>query len=64
MSFPTNVLIRPARGRVVAGVCLAIANRFGWDVTTVRGVAAVACLFTGVGLAVYIAFWIAIPAGV
>lgn len=64
MASPTGVLIRPAEGRLLAGVCLAIANRFGWNVTALRIVAAIAVLSTGIGLALYIAFWIAIPSGV
>lgn len=64
MASPTGVLIRPAQGRVLAGVCLAIANRFGWNVTALRVVALLAGLTTGVALALYLAFWIAIPSGV
>lgn len=63
-SAPSGVLIRPRQGRVLGGVSLAIAIRFGWDVTLVRVVTALAVLLTGVGLAVYIALWIAIPSGV
>ena len=62
MSVP-NILIRPARGRVLAGVCLAIANRFGWDVTVVRVCTVIACLMTGFAVALYVAFWVAIPEG-
>jgi len=63
-SAASGVLIRPKQGRVLGGVSLAIANRFGWDLTLVRVITALAVLFTGIGLAVYIAFWIAIPSGV
>lgn len=59
-----SILVRPRTGRVLGGVCLAIANRFDWDVTLVRVVTAAAVVFTGVGLVLYIAFWIAIPPGV
>lgn len=59
----TPILIRPRQGRVVAGVSLAIANRFGWDVTLTRVVTALAVVFTGVGLILYVAFWIAVPSG-
>jgi phage shock protein C len=64
MTSPTSIFIRPVRGRVLGGVCLAIANRFGWDVTLVRILTVLACLTTGVGIVLYIAFWIAIPSGV
>ena len=63
MSVP-GILIRPARGRVLAGVCLAIANRFGWDVSVVRACTVIACLATGFGIVLYVAFWVAIPEGV
>lgn len=49
---------------MLAGVSLAIANRFGWDVTLVRALTAIAILFTGVGVFVYIALWILVPSGV
>lgn len=58
------MLIRPRQGRVLAGVSLAIANRFGWDVTLVRVLTALAVLFTGVGLILYVALWIVVPSGV
>jgi len=60
----SGVLIRPRQGRVLAGVSLAIANRFGWDVTLVRVLTALAILFTGVGLILYVALWIVVPSGV
>ena len=59
-----GVLIRPKQGRVLAGVSLAIANRLGWDVTLVRALTAIAILFTGIGVFVYIALWILVPSGV
>lgn len=64
MAGPSGVLIRPVQGRLLAGVCLAIADRFGWNVTAVRIVTAIAVLSTGIGFALYIAFWIAVPSGV
>ena len=56
-------LVRPKQGRILGGVALAIANRFGWDVTIVRVLTTVAVLFTGVGLLLYIILWIVIPEG-
>lgn len=49
---------------MIAGVSLAIANRFGWNLTLVRLLTALAVLFTGVGLIMYIALWIIVPSGV
>lgn len=60
-SSPT--LVRPKLGRILGGVSLAIANRFGWDVTVTRVLTAVAVLFTGVGLVLYLILWIVIPEG-
>ncbi len=54
-------LIRPRRGRIVAGVCRAIAERFGWNVTLVRLLTLLAVVFAGLSLWVYIVLWILIP---
>lgn len=56
-----NQLVRPSRGRVVAGVCRAIAERFGWNVTLVRILTLLAIVFAGLSLWVYIVLWILIP---
>jgi phage shock protein PspC (stress-responsive transcriptional regulator) len=56
-------LVRPKQGRIFGGVALAIANRFGWDLTITRVLTLIACLFTGAGLVAYIIFWIVIPEG-
>jgi phage shock protein C len=56
-------LVRPKQGRILGGVALAIANRFGWDTTITRLVTALAVVFTGVGALLYIIFWIVIPEG-
>jgi phage shock protein C len=58
----TSRLTRPARGRVLAGVCLGIAERYGWELSIVRVLTMAAVLFTGVGLFIYIALWIVVPA--
>lgn len=57
-----NALVRPQQGRWIAGVCLAIANRFGWSVTLVRVLTVVAMVFAGLPLWAYIIMWIVIPA--
>jgi phage shock protein C len=56
-------LVRPKKGRILGGVALAIANRFGWDVTITRVISALLVVFTGVGVVAYIVFWIVIPEG-
>jgi phage shock protein C len=55
-------LIRPRMGRQIAGVCLAVAQANGWDVTAVRILTVVAFIFSSglVGVA-YLAGWIGIP---
>ena len=53
-------LRRPRTGRVVGGVCAALAHRFGWDVALVRVVTVVAVLF-GAPLVAYLIAWIVIP---
>jgi phage shock protein C len=54
--------VRPIVGRQIAGVCIGVAQANGWDVTVVRILTVVGCLFTSglVGVA-YLAGWIGIP---
>jgi phage shock protein PspC (stress-responsive transcriptional regulator) len=53
-------LVRPRSSRVIAGVCAALADRFGLSRTLVRVGFVLFGLF-GVGELVYIALWILIP---
>ncbi len=55
-------LIRPLIGRQVGGVCAALANANGWDVTLIRIFAVLGLIFSSglVGVA-YLAAWIGIP---
>ena len=55
-------LIRPRSGRVIAGVCLALANRYGWNVSTVRLLTLLSFLLPGTQLIVYVILWVLIPA--
>jgi phage shock protein C len=59
---PGRPLVRPIVGRQIAGVCIGVAQANGWDVTLVRVLTVVGCLFTSglVGVA-YLAGWIGIP---
>jgi len=59
MSSP--LLQRPIHGRVIAGVCGALAVRFGFDVANVRLAMLLLGIFTGVGVPLYIVCWIVIP---
>ena len=56
----TRTLERPRDGRIVAGVCAALANRFGISVTLIR-VLFVIFAITGAAEIVYIILWIVIP---
>ena len=55
-------LIRPYAGRQIGGVCLALAQANGWDVTTVRILTVIGFIFSSglIGVA-YLAAWIGIP---
>ncbi len=56
----TKTLVRPRDGKVIAGVCAALADRFGLSRTLVRIAFVLFGLF-GVGEFVYIILWIIIP---
>ncbi len=57
----TGGLVRPRRGRVVAGVCAAVADRFGLSRTAVRAAAVVSCVLPGPQVVLYLAGWVLIP---
>ena len=54
-------LSRPKNGRVIAGVCAAVARRFGWNVTLVRVLTVLSILIPGPQVVLYIVLWILIP---
>ncbi len=55
-----STLVRPRSQKVIAGVCAALANRFGLSRGLVRVAFVLFGLF-GVGELVYIVLWIIIP---
>ncbi len=57
----TPVLQRPRSGRVIAGVCAGLANRFGWNANVVRLLFILSLLLPGPQLIVYLVLWIVIP---
>lgn len=61
-ALPGRPLIRPRVGRQIAGVCLALARGYNWDVSVVRIVTVLVFLFSSglVGIA-YLAAWVGIP---
>jgi phage shock protein C len=52
---------RAREGRLVAGVCRGLANRFGAPVAAVRLAFLLSLLLGAASLVVYIALWIAMP---
>ena len=54
-------LVRPTEGRVIAGVCAGIADRFGWDRSLVRVLAVASMLLPGPQVIIYLVLWILIP---
>jgi phage shock protein PspC (stress-responsive transcriptional regulator) len=54
-------LTRPRHGRVVAGVCAAIGNRFGISPFLVRVIFLVSMLLPGPQILIYLAGWLLIP---
>jgi len=55
-------LTRPREQRLVAGVCAGLGKRFGVDPNVVRLAICVLALARGLGVAVYLALWLAMPA--
>jgi phage shock protein C len=58
----STALVRPAHGRVVAGVCAALARRFGVKPWQVRLLFVLSCLLPGPQILLYVTLWIILPA--
>ncbi len=56
----SSALVRPRHGKVIAGVCAALAARFGLSPALVR-IGFLIFGLVGAGELVYIGLWIAIP---
>jgi phage shock protein C len=57
-----RVLVRIRDGRMLAGVCVGVADYSGLDVTLVRVIWAVVSVITGgLGVLAYLVAWIVIP---
>jgi phage shock protein C len=54
-------LVRPRRGRVLGGVLVGVANRFGISPNLVRVLFLLSMLLPGPQILVYIALWILMP---
>ncbi|MCW2873935.1 PspC domain-containing protein [Actinacidiphila oryziradicis] len=57
-----SALVRPRHGRMIAGVCAALADRFGTSATTMRVIFLLSCLLPGPQFLVYLALWVLVPA--
>lgn len=54
-------LARPTSGRMIGGVCAALARRFGTSATTMRVIFLISCLLPGPQFLLYLALWILLP---
>jgi phage shock protein PspC (stress-responsive transcriptional regulator) len=59
--FSRQLLVRPAEGRYVGGVCAAIGRATNTDPVLWRVVIAVLGFFGGIGILIYLIGWLAIP---
>jgi len=59
--FASRQLFRPRNNRMIAGVCAAFAQHYGWDLTITRLVTALIICLTGVGAFAYLIAWTIIP---
>ncbi len=57
----TSTLTRPQEGRMIAGVCAGLAQRFGWNVGLVRLLFLLSCLLPGPQFLIYVVLWVVIP---
>ncbi|MEQ3538075.1 PspC domain-containing protein [Pseudonocardia tropica] len=57
----TQRLVRPRNGKVIAGVCAGLADRFGMGRNTVRFLFVLSCLLPGPQFVIYLALWLIMP---
>jgi phage shock protein PspC (stress-responsive transcriptional regulator) len=57
----SKALVRPQRGRLVAGVCAGLARRFDMSPTAVRVLFVLSMLLPGPQILLYLALWIILP---
>jgi len=56
-----SLLVRPHQGRLVAGVCRGIADRFECSATPVRILTVAGTVLFGLSIWIYLVLWILIP---
>jgi phage shock protein PspC (stress-responsive transcriptional regulator) len=62
MANPTRrTLTRPRQGRMIAGVCAGLADRFGWSVFLVRLLFVLSIVLPGSQVIVYAVLWLLMP---
>ena len=54
-------LVRPRRGRMIGGVCAALAQRFDVKPWQVRLLFVLSCLLPGPQFLIYLVLWIVLP---
>jgi phage shock protein PspC (stress-responsive transcriptional regulator) len=59
--MPSTALVRPRRGRVIAGVCAGLARRFDMSPTVVRLLFVLSLFLPGPQILLYLALWIILP---
>ena len=57
----SNALVRPSRGRLLGGVCAAVAQRFGVSPTMVRVLFVLSMFLPGPQILAYLVLWIVVP---
>ncbi|MDH2443556.1 PspC domain-containing protein [Amnibacterium sp. CER49] len=57
-----SALVRPRRGRVIAGVCAGLARRFDLPAWFVRLVFVLSVFLPGPQVIIYVLLWIVMPA--
>jgi phage shock protein PspC (stress-responsive transcriptional regulator) len=57
----STALVRPARGRWIAGVCAGLAHRFGISPNVMRLIFVISCVLPGPQFLIYIALWALMP---
>lgn len=57
----TTALVRPPHGKMIAGVCAGIANRFGWSTGLVRLAFVLSMFIPGPQILLYLGLWILMP---
>lgn len=57
----SSTLTRPQHGKVIAGVCAGLADRFGMNTTLVRLLFVLSCLLPGPQFVIYLVLWVMMP---